>query len=30
MRIEPPSIADAVFLFIIAAAIVGSLLYMSR
>ena len=30
MRIEPPSIADAIFLFIIAATIVGSLLYVSR
>ena len=29
MRIEPPSIADAIFLLIIAVAIVGSLFYVS-
>jgi len=30
MRIEPPGMADMVFLFIIAAALVGGLLYVSR
>lgn len=29
MRIEPPSAADAVFLFIIAVALVSILLYVS-
>ena len=30
MRIEPPGAADVAVLFIIAVAIVGSLLYVSR
>ena len=30
MRIEPPGAADVAFLVIIAAALVGSLFYVSR